>query len=104
MVSKCLNSQCSAAFKYLSRGRLFRIDYSEAERKSVLAGKKVVVSISSRTNPIEHFWLCEKCATTMTVDLGDAGEVRLVPLEAPVRRPKAVPAPETDTERGTTAS
>lgn len=100
MVSKCLNSQCSSAFKYFGRGRLFRIDYREAERKSVLTGKKVVVSIRSKINSIEHFWLCEKCATTMTIELSDAEEVRLVPLEAPVRRPKAVPAPQTDTERG----
>ena len=104
MVSKCLNSQYSAAFKYFGRGRLFRIDYSEAERRSVLTGKKVVVSIRSKINPIEHFWLCEKCATTMTVELSDAGEVRLVPLEVSVRGPKSVPAPQTDTERGTTAS
>jgi hypothetical protein len=104
MVSKCLNSQCSAAFKYFGRGRLFHIDYREAEIKSALTGKKVVVSIRSKINPIEHFWLCEKCATTMTIGLSDAGEVRLVPLEVPVRRPKAVPAPQTGAQRGTTAS
>jgi hypothetical protein len=104
MVSKCLNSQCSTAFKYFGRGRLFRIDYSEAERRSVLTGKKVVVSIRSKITPVEHFWLCEKCATTMTVELSDAGEVRLVPLEASVRGSKSVPAPQPNTERGTTAS
>jgi hypothetical protein len=104
MVSKCLNSQCSAAFKYFGRGRLFRIDYREAERKSVLTGKKVVVSIRSKINSIEHFWLCEKCATTMTIELSDAGEVRLVPYEDSAARPTAVSAPRVQMPRRASAS
>jgi hypothetical protein len=104
MVSKCLNPHCSATFKYLGRGRLFRIGSSEAERKSLLAGKKFVGSIRSKANPIEHFWLCEKCATTMTVALSDAGEVRLVPFEVPAQKPAAVAASQTQTQHRATAS
>ncbi len=51
-----------------------------------MAGKQLVASIRSKANPIEHFWLCKKCATKMTVELSDAGEVRLVPLEVSARK------------------
>ena len=104
MLSKCLNSRCFATFQYFGQGRLFRVDFADVGRKHAQAGKEMLTCIRSQACPIEHFWLCDECAATMTIELSDAGEVRLVPLEAPVRRPKAVPAPQTDTERGTNAS
>ena len=81
MVSKCLNSYCSATFRYMGQGRLFRVDFADLARQGLLAGKKIVTTIRSKAQPVEHFWLCEKCSTTMTIELSDAGEVRLVPLE-----------------------
>jgi len=104
MVSECLNSHCSATLKYLGRGRLFRVDFTDADKKNAMNAKKVVVSIRSKANPIEHFWLCESCATTMTVELNDAGEVRLVPLVVSARRPRAVPSPQTHTQQEESAS
>lgn len=85
MLSKCLNSHCSATFHYLGQGRLFRVDFSEPGKKRAMAGKPVIVSKHSKTNPIEHFWLCESCATKMTVELSDSGEVRLVPHKTVAR-------------------
>jgi hypothetical protein len=35
-------------------------------------------------HPMEHFWLCERCAATMTIELSNSGEVHLVPIEASV--------------------
>jgi len=102
MVSKCLNSYCSTIFKYFGRGRLFRIDFTEVGRRSAVANKKIIASIRSKANPIEHFWLCEKCATTMTIELSDTGEVRLVPFEVPAQKPTAVAAPQK--QRRATAS
>ena len=82
MLSKCLNSHCSATFQYFGQGRLFRIDFSEPGRKSALAGKAISITAGrSNTYPIEHFWLCESCATCMTVELNEEGEVRLVTNE-----------------------
>ena len=34
MLSKCLNPQCTAQFRYLGEGRLFRIDFSEVKRRT----------------------------------------------------------------------
>lgn len=93
MLSKCLNPHCSANFQYLGQGRLFRVDFAEAGRKSALAGREIVTSIRSRTCPIEHFWLCESCATTMTIHLSDAGEVRLVSIGS-VDLSTAMPTPQ----------
>jgi len=92
MLSKCLNSRCSATFQYFGQGQLFRFDFADAGRKRPRKSKGVTdASIHSRAHPIEHFWLCENCAKTMTVELSDAGEVRLVSLDAP--KPTAVTEP-----------
>ena len=99
MLSKCLNPRCSATFRYLRQGRLFRIDFSEANRKSALAAGGIVSCTRGKPYPIEHFWLCANCAATMTVALGEAGLVRLVPLaplETSARRPAAAAVPPRD--------
>ena len=77
MLSKCLNPRCSATFQYLGQGRLFRVDFAEAGRKHALANDLVAV-VRNKTYPMEHFWLCERCAATMTVERGGAGEVHLI--------------------------
>ncbi len=93
MVSKCLNSRCSATFRYLGQGRLFCVDFADFGRQSLLAGRKVVTSIRSKDQPIEHFWLCEKCSATMTIRLSEAGEVQLVPLVALAQSPRVASLP-----------
>jgi len=98
MLSKCLNPHCSKTFHHFGQGRLFRIDFSEAGRRNALAGKPVVSTIRSKANPIEHFWLCEDCSTTLTIELSEAGEVRLTALET-VRKPVAMPTPQIDRSR-----
>lgn len=93
MLSKCLNPDCSANFQYFGQGRLFRIDFAEACRKHALAGKEIIASVRCKVHPTEHFWLCERCAATMTVELSSSGEVHLLRTEAAVPRrvPAAVP-------------
>jgi hypothetical protein len=93
MLSKCINPHCSETFQYFGQGRLFRIDFSEARRKSAQAGKAVVASIRSKTYPIEHFWLCEKCAATMTIEFSEAGEIRVLPIETSKKNPSTMPRP-----------
>jgi hypothetical protein len=80
------------------------VDFADLGRKSLLAGKKVVTSIRSKAQPIEYFWLCEKCSNAMTIELSDAGEVRLVPIEASAQTVTAVAVPQTHTRWRATAS
>jgi hypothetical protein len=93
MLSKCLNPRCSATFRYLRQGRLFRVDHSEASRRIALTGKKGNAPARGKTCPVEHFWLCESCAATMTIDVGKDGRVRAVPFGIPARMPPAAAAP-----------
>jgi hypothetical protein len=87
MLSKCLNPRCTASFRYLGQGRLFRIDFSEvARRKNALAGRELT-TVSER--PVEHFWLCESCAPSMTIQLSEAGEVRLISFETAAKQSAA---------------
>lgn len=78
MLSKCLNPRCFATFQYLGQGRLYRVDFAEAGRKRALAENDVITSVCNKTYPMEHFWLCERCAATMTVEPGGAGDVYLI--------------------------
>jgi len=54
MLSKCANPTCSARFRYLHLGRIFKIDVSGG---SFAAHQRHVAKI-------EYFWLCEKCVET----------------------------------------
>ena len=69
MLSKCINPACDARFLYLRQGRLFKL---EIRGPAGPAG----------AHTVEHFWLCDNCARTMTVVL-DRGVVsaRLLPVE-----------------------
>jgi hypothetical protein len=104
MLSKCLNSRCSARFQYLGQGRLFRIDFVEAVKKQARAGKEAALALRSKACPIEHFWLCQDCAATLTIELSDGGEVRLVPYEIPARKPAVAAAMPQAAVREATAS
>jgi len=57
MLSKCVNYACSARFLYLHEGKLFRLE--------------TVVPYPEEQHPAkgrsEHFWLCGRCAQTLTV-------------------------------------
>lgn len=106
MLSKCLNSRCSATFQYFGQGRLFRVDFADAGRKRASSGKDTVAPIRSMACPIEHFWLCEACAATMTLELSEGGEVRLIPISCEVaeRKPIAAAVPRPHPAREASAS
>ncbi len=64
MLAKCANPLCSHYFLHLESGRLFRLDRLEgtAIRRS------------------EYFWLCRRCAETMTLRLDAEKEIKVVEL------------------------
>jgi hypothetical protein len=72
MLGKCTNPSCSASFRYLRDGRLFRL-----ERDPTLW--------SSKSNRVEYFWLCHRCSSEMTVRLREDGTVVRVLLPEPIR-------------------
>lgn len=81
MVAKCANPSCSRTFHYLAEGRLFRLEADPALSLSdnpTFDGSKVV----------EYYWLCEPCATSMTLRLNEEGKVVAEPPEPTVEDPR----------------
>jgi len=70
MLAKCTDPACSAEFRYLHEGNLFRLEIDPTVRPS-------------RTKPTEYFWLCSRCSLAMTLRLGEDGTVGAVLLPEP---------------------
>ena len=79
MVAKCANPSCSASFRNLQEGRLFRL---EADRVLTPSAN----SDASRQNRVEYFWLCGPCSEFMALRLGKDGTVVTVSLPDSARR------------------
>ena len=69
MLSKCANPACSARLHYLHEGRIFKL-----ETNAISSDRK-----GSPARRVEHFWLCERCAQTLTVVM-ENGAVTTRPL------------------------
>jgi hypothetical protein len=77
MLAKCANPTCSAPFRYLHEGKLFRLDLG--------AGPPSPDTRIPRQ--LQYFWLSDRSARTMTLEMR-AGKVLARPL-----RPAAVAPP-----------
>jgi hypothetical protein len=64
MITKCANQSCGQPFRYFRGGRLFIVDVG-------LNAQSIDSSTTDRAPlKLEHFWLCELCAETMTMVVG----------------------------------
>ena len=79
MLSKCANPACSASFRYLHQGKLFRIEIvAGLDRRRATLG-----SDDDKKKPlrrIEFYWLCEDCTKKMTVILDNETGVSVRPF------------------------
>jgi hypothetical protein len=66
MPDKCANPSCNQIFRYSRSGTLF---FFEPNVCSTSRDRKFLESSDS----VEPFWLCEQCATSMTI-ISDRGE------------------------------
>jgi hypothetical protein len=69
MLGKCSNPSCSASFRYLGDGRLFRLEADPRSR-------------TSKAGAVEYFWLCDRCASRMSLRIGNEGKISPVVLPA----------------------
>jgi len=60
MVTKCANPSCHVSFRYLREGRLFLVEPPPF-------GPTGKAEFQERPHQSEYFWLCERCAHTMTI-------------------------------------
>ena len=85
MVQKCTNQTCSARFRSLQEGRLFRLETDTAFGSSPVLRP-------------EYFWLRSHCSELMTLQLGSDGQVVVVPLSHDDNRPN--PSQSSDVRTG----
>jgi hypothetical protein len=70
MLSKCANPSCTASFLYFHQGKLFRMETEMLAHDPRQAA--AVAKIERRT---EFFWLCDRCASEMTLEYDSKGSV-----------------------------
>ncbi len=66
MLSKCVNPACTASFRYLHEGKVFRLERLPADD-------------TAKQHSFEYFWLCPPCASFLTVVFEDP-VVKVQPL------------------------
>ncbi len=71
MLGKCTNPSCSASFRYMEDGILFRLETDPALR------------LSNPKRP-EYYWLCRNCSAAMTLHISKEGKVIPVALPTPI--------------------
>jgi hypothetical protein len=84
MLHKCVNQNCSATFRNLSRGRLFAVEMDDFG--STLP--ELMESQPKLSHRLEYYWLCDQCAYVLTLSYEKGRGIVAVPLpEASGRRP-----------------
>jgi hypothetical protein len=72
MLAKCTNPSCSASFRRLEEGKLFRLEADLTLR-------------SPRARATEFLWLCKDCSAGMTLRLAQDGRVMAIGLREALR-------------------
>ncbi|MFB3916842.1 MAG: hypothetical protein ACE14M_08935 [Terriglobales bacterium] len=74
MLSKCANPACQTPFQYLRDGKLFQFELPSHSGPQLVGGDRPV-------RKVEHFWLCGRCAATMTLAFERQHGMVVVPLK-----------------------
>lgn len=82
MLSQCANSQCSKPFLKLREGKLFLVETDRLARAGESAAPPFVRA-RQKQRQVEHFWLCDSCATQWTLIYDRDRGVELAPLRRP---------------------
>jgi hypothetical protein len=87
VISKCANPKCPAVFRYLHEGRLFEFEVRSFNEMSTAPSMDGTRDKPARE--IECFWLCDACASTMSlVRKPHTHEVIVVPLHEGIQEDK----------------
>lgn len=87
MLSRCANDQCCKPFLKLRDGKLFLVE-SEGLTKPGAAAPPFVRA-RKQQRKVEHFWLCDECATRWTLVCDRDHGIALAPLRRPATQASA---------------
>jgi len=79
MLSHCANFQCSKPFLRLREGKLFLVETQYGTMPEDLNGP-TVATLRKPPRRVEHFWLCDRCASVWTLIQNGTQGIALVPL------------------------
>jgi len=83
MLSHCANAQCGKPFLKLRDGKLFLVE-TERLTKPGTSVAPPFVRARQQQRLVEHYWLCDECATQWTLMYDRERGVSLAPLRRPV--------------------
>jgi hypothetical protein len=75
MLSKCANPSCPILFRNLMKGRLFQVEASSDPTQHRANGH----SPKKPSRRVEHYWLCDSCAGSVTIVFRRNRELAVVP-------------------------
>ncbi len=70
MVSFCANTACRKPLHYLREGKVYLFTRRDSRDKA-----------SRQSQPLEHYWLCGKCAKQWTLSIDVENGVKLVEIK-----------------------
>jgi len=83
MLSQCANPRCAKPFLKLREGKLFLVETNRLTKPGESVSPPFVRA-RQQQRQVEHYWLCDGCATQWTLVYdGDRG-IGLQPLHRPV--------------------
>jgi hypothetical protein len=82
MLSHCANSQCRKPFLKLRDGKLFLVEVNRVSRPGD-SPRPAVLRARLQQRSVEHFWLCDECATRWSLIYDRDQGIVLTPLRRP---------------------
>lgn len=90
MLSQCANQKCGKPFLKLRDGKLFLVETDRLTKPGQPVSPPFVRA-RKQQRLVEHFWLCDACATVWTLVYDrQRGGVALEPLQRPAATVPAV--------------
>jgi len=82
MLSRCANSKCGRPFLRLREGKLFLVETDRVTKAGESTAPPFVRARQPRRQ-VEHYWLCDGCASLWTLVYDRKSGVGLIPVRRP---------------------
>jgi hypothetical protein len=86
MLHKCANSACQTSFRKLTEGKLFLVETGELDLVQPQADWE-----RASHRRIEHYWLCDQCASSLTLVYERGRGVVAILLDRSLLKKRALP-------------